>query len=222
MIPKIFHHIWLGNKDIPDGCKDCLKIMKELHPDFQFILWKDNDAEIFMKNDFPEYYEKYNKLERQMMKIDYLRFFIVYKYGGIYTDLDYYMFRKYDKLDYEVVLPCSRETNDGIVEKIGNCIFAAIPQHDFFKKVINTLLTLDRSSVDFSIDKNLDCNILGTGPAFLTNCWSLYANKNCIYVPERKLFHPPTKLDNKYFELLKANHLYGIHLCTGLWRNNGG
>ena len=34
------------------------------------------------------------------------------------------------------------------------------------------------------------------------------------------LFHPPTKNNNEqYIEELK-NGCYGMHICTGLWRNN--
>ena len=221
MIPKIFHHIWMGKNEMHAGCKDCLKIMRQLHPDFEFILWDDNKVETFMKTEFPEYYDKFYELPRLMMKIDYLRFFAIYKYGGIYTDLDYYMLKKYDLLDYDAVFPCSRESDDGKIVLLGNCIYSAMPEHPFLKTLVESLLTIDRSKVNFDLDNSLDKDPLGTGPAFLTNMWNQFNNKGIIYNPPRKIFHPPTNLNSNYIENLREQKIaYGMHLCTGLWRNN--
>ena len=41
-----------------------------------------------------------------------------------------------------------------------------------------------------------------------------------ICVSKRSLFHPPTKNNNQYIEGLKKGGCYGMHICTGLWRNN--
>ena len=69
-IPKIIHHIWMGKKTIPDVNLYCANSIKETNPDFDYILWKDDDVDKVMKNDFPEYYDKFNELPRMIMKID--------------------------------------------------------------------------------------------------------------------------------------------------------
>ena len=70
MIPKIIHHIWMGSKDIPELNIYCSNSIKETNPDFEYILWKDETIKNFMKNEFSEYYEKFNELPRMIMKID--------------------------------------------------------------------------------------------------------------------------------------------------------
>jgi mannosyltransferase OCH1-like enzyme len=52
-----------------------------------------------MKKNFPEYYDKFNELPRMIMKIDMFRYFLMYKYGGLYTDMDYLMFKSFDLLN---------------------------------------------------------------------------------------------------------------------------
>ena len=58
------------------------------------------------------------------MKIDMFRYFLMYKYGGLYTDMDYYMFKGFDLLKYNVVIPCNKENRYGIPTCLGNCIFS--------------------------------------------------------------------------------------------------
>ena len=43
------------------------------------------------------------------MKIDMFRYFLMYKYGGLYTDMDYMMFRPFDLLNKMVVIPTNRD-----------------------------------------------------------------------------------------------------------------
>jgi len=221
MIPKIIHHIWMGNKEIPQNNIFCINTIKELHKDFEYKLWIDKDIDELMKNDFPDYYDEFNKLPRMIMKIDMFRYFLMYKFGGLYTDVDYYMFKSFDLLENQVVIPCNREFEDKTPECLGNCFFASIPNHSFWKSLMDTLFSIDRTTIDYQIDKTIDGNILGTGPAFVYNMWKNYNEKNTIYIPERKFFHPLTKLNKEYIEELKQNkETYGMHICTGLWRNN--
>lgn len=221
-IPKVIHHIWMGNKPIPDLNLYCANSIKNINPDFKYILWKDDDIELMMKNDFPLYYEKFNELPRLIMKIDIFRYFLMYKYGGLYTDMDYLMFKPFDFLNEKVIIPCNREDIDGNPTSLGNCIFASQPNHPYWKSLIDSLFTIDRTKIDFNLDENIANNILGTGPMFVFDMWKKYSKtNNDICVTKRELFHPPTKVDNEYIEnLKKEKKCYGMHVCTGLWRNN--
>lgn len=218
-IPKIIHHIWMGGKPIPDQNLYYANSIKEMNPDFDYILWKDDDVDKVMKNDFPEYYDKFNELPRMIMKIDMFRYFLMYKYGGLYTDMDYLMFRRFDFLNERVVLPLNREEANGV--GLGNCIFASEPNHPFWKSLIDTLFTIDRKKLNYKIDKNIDSNRLGTGPCFVTNMWKEYSkSNNDICNPKKHLFHPESTTNKEQIERLKKNGCYGIHSCTGLWRDN--
>tara|TARA_Y100000816_G_C26014396_1_gene530425 strand:- start:452 stop:1114 length:663 start_codon:yes stop_codon:yes gene_type:complete len=218
MIPKIIHHIWMGDNEIPKICLQCIEQSKRLHPDFEFKLWRDKDAEKLMKTEFQDYYENFHKLPRTIMKIDMFRYFLMYKFGGIYTDLDYYFIKKFDLLEWKLVIPCNREDEAGSPIRLGNCIFASEPKNIFWKHLIDTLNTIDRSNLDYKNDSFIDKCDQGTGPQFVYSMWLKYPKG--IYVPKRKLFHPETKNDPDYIESLKNTETYGMHVCTGLWRNN--
>lgn len=211
----------MGSKDIPDINLYCSNSIKQTNPDFEYILWKDETILNFMKDEFPEYNEKFNELPRIIMKIDMLRYFLMYKYGGLYTDMDYLMFKPFDMLNEKVVIPCNREDENQNPICLGNCIFASEPNHPFWKSLMNTLFTIDRRKLEYTIDKNIDGNVLGTGPMFFFAMWKKYSNtNNDICVSKRNLFHPPTIHNKEYIEELKKNGCYGMHFCTGLWRNN--
>jgi len=219
-IPKIIHQTY-KNYNLPDIYKMCQNEIKRLHNDFEYRFYTDDDMDILMKTDFPEYYDKFNELPRMIMKIDMFRYFLMYKYGGLYTDMDYLMFNPFDLLNEKVVIPCNREDENGNPICLGNCIFASQPNHPYWKLLMDTLFTIDRTKLDYNTDKNIDGNVLGTGPMFVFAMWKKYSKINDdICVSKRNLFHPPTKNNNQYIEGLKKDGCYGMHICTGLWRNN--
>ena len=219
-IPKIIHQTY-KNHNLPEIYKMCQTEIKRLHPDFEYRFYTDDDMDRLMKTEFPEYYDKFNELPRMIMKIDMFRYFLMYKYGGLYTDMDYLMFNPFDLLNEKVVIPCNREDENGNPICLGNCIFASQPNHPYWKSLMDTLFTIDRTKLDYNTDKNIDGNVLGTGPVFVFAMWKKYSKINDdICVSKRSLFHPPTKNNNQYIEGLKKDGCYGMHICTGLWRNN--
>ena len=219
-IPKIIHQTY-KNHNLPGTYKMCQTEIKRLHPDFEYRFYTDEDMDRLMKTEFPEYYDKFNELPRMIMKIDMFRYFLMYKYGGLYTDMDYLMFNNFDMLNEKVVIPCNREDENGNNICLGNCIFASQPNHPYWKSLMDTLFIIDRTKLDYATDKNIDGNVLGTGPLFVFAMWKRYSKINDdICVSKRSLFHPPTKNNNQYIEGLKKDGCYGMHICTGLWRNN--
>jgi len=219
-IPKIIHQTY-KNYNLPDIYQKCQTELIRLHDDFEYRFYTDNDMENIMQKEFPQYYEKFKELPRMIMKIDLFRYFLMYKYGGVYVDMDYLMFRKFNLLNETIVIPCNRVDKDGNPICLGNCIFASIPEHPFWKSLIDTLFTIDRTKINYNIDNNIDGNELGTGPMFVYVMWKKYSKyKTDIYTSERKLFHPITKNNQQYIQKLKEQGCYGMHICTGLWRNN--
>jgi mannosyltransferase OCH1-like enzyme len=221
-IPKIIHQTY-KNYNLPEIYQLCQNIIKKLHPDFEYRFYTDNDMDKIMKSEFLEYYTHFNALPRMIMKIDMFRYFLMYKYGGLYIDMDYLMFKPFNLTDYNVVLPCSREQEDGQPTCLGNCIFASKAGHPFWKSLIDTLFNVNRSNLDYKLDKFVMGDPLGTGPGFVYNMWIEYIkkeNNNDIYVPKREIFHPLSKKDNNYIDELKKKQIsYGMHICTGLWTN---
>ena len=151
------------------------------------------------------------KISKKIMQVDMFRYFLMYKYGGLYVDMDYRFLKKYDLLDYKVVLPISRD--DPIC--LSNCIMASEPNHPFWKILMDTLFTTNRTG---NFDKK-NSVLISTGPKFVTEMWKKYQNKEDIFLPKKNLFNPLSTKDNIKTTIEKKIS-YGIHLCTGTWLKN--
>lgn len=218
MIPKIIHQTY-KDYNLPNIYKDCQEKIKKINPDFEYRFYTDNDMFNYIKVNFPDYYEKFCSLPRMIMKIDMFRYFLMYKDGGIYVDMDYEFFKKIDDelLNNKIILPISREINDDTScdkTKFGNCIFGSISKHPFWKKVIDTLFIYDRTKCISDMD--ILINIKSTGPGFLSNMFyqEIENYREDFFLPPRKFFHP----DEKKYKI--DNDTYGRHLCTANWKNN--
>jgi mannosyltransferase OCH1-like enzyme len=157
------------------------------------------------------------------------RYFLMYKYGGIYADMDYIMFKPFDMLNTnaKVILPAARDIIFGMTYYIGNCIFASEPNHPFWKMVIDTLFTETRENFKSNdIDAEIDHVISATGPSFLYRIMKKWFKENPdsfsdIYIPPRYMFHPPTERNNTVIQRMQHEKKhYGMHLCAGSWLHN--
>ena len=86
MIEKnIFQSWW--TKDLHPLFKKRIDYFKEMNPEFTYYLYDDNDMDNFVNNHFKgEISECYNKLNIIVAKVDFWRYLVLYKYGGIYLD----------------------------------------------------------------------------------------------------------------------------------------
>jgi hypothetical protein len=222
MIPKIIHQTYRDHDALPEIYALCERQITALHPEYEYKFWTDDDMYTFMRSEFPTYWSKFAALPRVIMQIDMFRYFLMYKYGGVYADLDYYVLRPLDGLlvDKEIILPVNNEGLDGTPLSIGTSILASRPGHPFWRILMNSLFTIDRSAADFDSDSNVDMSEFGTGAAFVHSMWSTYASEDkSIYLPCKAMFHPPSKQSLMYLERLRAQGVYGMHWCSGLWRN---
>ncbi len=211
-IPKIIHQTWKTNK-IPKKWRLFQRRVIELHPDWDYELWTDEDNNNFVKECFPDFYEIYRKFPRNIMRADVIRYLIMYDIGGLYLDLDYEMIKRFDFEEANLVLPKNRSKQFGdTYDGIGNCVFASIPKHQFWKDVINDLRS------NYPVAKNYTEVVDATGPLLLTSIY--YKNDySDVEETERLYFHPPSPRNEKeYKEILNNGVSYGIHHGWGSWK----
>ena len=87
-IPKIIHQTW-KSRDLPDNFKKWSKIIKDLHPDWEYKLWTDEDNRNFIKNHYSWFLKTYDNYDVHIKRVDAVRYFYLYHYGGVYIDLDF-------------------------------------------------------------------------------------------------------------------------------------
>ena len=88
MIPKILYQTWdtnMHNKKIQER----LDIMKDKYSGYEYKFFLDNDLDDFVHEHFDgDILECYQKLNIIVAKVDFWRYLILYKFGGVYLDFD--------------------------------------------------------------------------------------------------------------------------------------
>ena len=98
---------------------------------------------------------------------------------------------------------------------IGNCIFGSVPDHPFWKDVLDDLY---KNPPNKKIKNKL--NILKlTGPQYITRIYFKNKEKYQGSLPSRDIFHPISDIGQiqNYKEILLKNGSRGIHHCEGSW-----
>jgi len=88
MIEKNIFQSWYTT-DLHPLVKQKIEEFKKLNPDYTYHLYNDNDMDNFVNEHFKgEIAECYNKLNIIVAKVDFWRYLVLYKYGGVYLDMD--------------------------------------------------------------------------------------------------------------------------------------
>jgi mannosyltransferase OCH1-like enzyme len=84
-IPKILH-LCYKNKNIPEYI---IPNWKNLNPDYEVILYDDNDCVSFLMENYGKLYvDIFNFIKDGPIKADFFRICVLYKLGGVYCDID--------------------------------------------------------------------------------------------------------------------------------------
>jgi len=88
-LPKIIHQQWPRGKPFPKHSSRWFQKWNELFPDVEHRLWSDEEMRELIAKDFPFFLKTYDGYPHAIMRVDAARTFILYKYGGVYVDMDY-------------------------------------------------------------------------------------------------------------------------------------
>lgn len=96
MIPKIIHYVHFGGDNmLSQFRKDvCIPSIYKYCGDWEIKIWNESNIDLNMNEYVREAYKhkKYNFLS------DYIRLYVLYKYGGIYVDTDVEIIKPLDDL----------------------------------------------------------------------------------------------------------------------------
>jgi mannosyltransferase OCH1-like enzyme len=90
----MIHYCWLSKDPYPFEIERCILSWKEKLPDYEILLW---DATKFDINSVQWVKEAYNE-KKYAFAADYIRFYALYNYGGIYLDSDVEVVKPFDDL----------------------------------------------------------------------------------------------------------------------------
>ena len=92
MIPKILHLCWLSGDEYPVDIKRYISTWKEKCPDYEIRVWSKDSFDISSVRWVKEAFEA----KKYAFAADYIRFWCLYNYGGIYLDSDVEVLKSFD------------------------------------------------------------------------------------------------------------------------------
>lgn len=94
MIPKIIHYCWFGRNPLPELAIKCIESWKRHLPEYEIKEWNEDNFDV---NIVPYTAEAY-KAKKYAFVSDFARFWILYKYGGLYFDTDVEVIKNIDDI----------------------------------------------------------------------------------------------------------------------------
>ena len=94
MVPKIIHYCWLSGDPVPEKLQRYMESWKKYLPDYEIKQWDERNFDVDM---IPYTAEAY-KQKKYAFVSDYARFWIIYKYGGLYFDTDVEILKPLDTI----------------------------------------------------------------------------------------------------------------------------
>lgn len=89
-LPRVVHQQWI-DEDVPAKFRAYHARWASLFPapEFRHVLWTDASGRQLIADDFAWFLPAYDGFKLNIQRADALRCFVLYKYGGIFADLDY-------------------------------------------------------------------------------------------------------------------------------------
>lgn len=94
MIPQVIHYCWFGGKPLPSLAEKCIASWKKFFPGYEIKRWDESNFDV---NAIPYTAQAYSDGIFAFVS-DYARFWILYKYGGLYFDTDVEVIKTMDDI----------------------------------------------------------------------------------------------------------------------------
>lgn len=145
LIPR---NLWFTNetRELHPNADQCLSSWHQMNPGWRMSLIDDNACNEFVQREYGgEIWDTFQSVPIGVMKADFWRVLVVYKYGGIYADTDTTCLQQIETWV---------GSNDGLVlgleneDHFNNWTIGAVPGHPVLKAVIDLILLRARGGVE--------------------------------------------------------------------------
>ena len=226
-IPRIIHQTWKDH-NIPEAFERMSHSWRSKHRHWEYRFWTDEMNREFIALNFPFFLPVFDNYPTAIQRVDAVRYFVLYKHGGFYIDMDFECLAPIHPLvdmapcvfGKEPLAHCLIHEKDII---ISNAFMGSAPGAHFFKCICKELETF-RNITDHPNTRILE----STGPFMLSRLYNSYERKKEISLLEADLLYPFTMEELEEWnsgqsctELnARLQHAYGIHHYAGTWWKN--
>lgn len=239
MIPKVIHYCWFGKNPKPMMVRQCISSWRKYLPDFEIREWNEDT---FNMNECEWIINAYRE-KKWAFVADYVRFSVLYTWGGIYLDTDVLLKKPFDlflhnsffsalefPLDYKFLKEWKVADDKGnfLYDKskphhlcmcgILAAIMGAESHHPLVKDCLDYYIHTEWKSVSTSMsNQSIVCDDI-----ILSKLWNYgYLLKDNT----QKLTNGITIYDSSYFGgslKYQGNDNYAVHMCSSTWREEKG
>ena len=191
---------------------------------FKYHFFSDNDIELFMRNNYNKNINSaFDLCPITVMKTDLWRYCVIYKYGGIYADMDTHLITGLHIFKKNALLTAVPENDVHMC----NWVFAAPKKSPILKEIIN--LSVKRiNSYDFKKNEKGEHYVhFLTGPGCFTDGFESWLKKEKLKTFRDKINYTKYKIPNKLhiynykiFHKKYVKHYFSGHWLDGWWLNN--
>lgn len=172
-IPKIVFQTWKSRTIIPSNYRSWRESFFRLNPDYDVILWDDDDNRKFVEARFPWFLPIYDAYPREIFRADAVRPLFLFAVGGYYADMDCECLKNLDFLRSRSDILLGQMGSDLDFEhSIPNALMASRPFQIFW--LLYARLMIDVFETRRPMNDNDATPEEFTGPILLRNCLNFY------------------------------------------------
>lgn len=151
MIPKIIHYCWFGRNPLPESAHKCIASWRKFLPDYEIKEWNEDNFDV---NIIP-YTQQAYEAKKYAFVSDYARFWILYKYGGLYFDTDVEVIKPmYDIIERGPFMGVEVSPKGNELPKVAPGLGLGVtPNHELYKDLLSKYATLSFKNADGSLNQ---------------------------------------------------------------------
>ena len=188
-IPRYIHQIWISTEEVYENFQTASNACIKFHPNYNYTLWTNEKILQWLEIHYPWFVPVYQSYRYDMQRIDAMKYFVLFHFGGIYLDLDVKC--KVPDL-ITAMIPLDKRVNEpDIIFHMGTegisantDILVAKKHHPFFKLAISQLKSANRWFYLYHLTI-----ILSAGPTFLYGIYRQFPIKDGFYYIPNELFY---------------------------------
>ncbi|MFA9472604.1 MAG: glycosyltransferase, partial [Deltaproteobacteria bacterium] len=209
--PKIIHQTW-KDEQVPASLAPYQESWKRLHPEWEYRLWTDADNDALVEKEFSSLLDLYRSLPRAIHRADFARVLYLWRFGGLYVDLDIAALRPADELldGHHCMLGTEpklhAERLRGVDQVVCNAAMASEPNHPFWEKMIAEIR--ERST------QGREDPVWMTGPLCLQAAYEAHGEELGVELWDPDVFFPLPDLGSSSLPLSRSERRHYERMVT--------
>lgn len=210
-IPKKIHYCWFGPNQPDSLVNKCIESWRKYLPDYEIILWNETNFDINMNRYVQEAYKE----KKWAFITDYVRLYVLYKYGGIYMDSDVEVIKNLDEFLIHGAFSGFED-----IKRIPTGIIGASEKNQWIGYLLSYYDNISFYNSDGSL--NLKTNVETITNMSIKKGFDINKEEQVffddVHIYPKEYFAPKSHLTG---EIVCTENTYTIHHFAGSWIDKG-